>query len=204
MTYRKQVFDPLTFYNSYIQIYNKYFHNFYTHIRKKELDNKRIEEYLINFSETHFHKLKDSMEEFRKYLTWCFSKYDKVSILCLHKYIDDYLKEGTIELNSFWFKVRDYMKKKELKTWNEYIEGTPSRYPRILEHYISTKEIPFEFILYLKVLDTLTPMQKKCMKVILRMELLDLDKKLIFIDKNTIFFKYELEQIVKELKNNAK
>jgi hypothetical protein len=159
------------------------------------LNNKKIEEYFINFSETHFHKLDDSIEGFKNYVTWCFSKHDKVPIFSLHNYIDNYLKDGTIELSSFWFRVCEYIKKNKIATWEDYIKGSTCRYPKIIEHYLSSKEIPFEFILYLKVLDTLTPMQKKCMKVILRVELMNLDKKLIYIEKNSIFFKSELEQI---------
>lgn len=198
-SYRKKIHDPLSLYNAYIQTYNRYFHGFFTQTRKTTLNNKQIEKYFIDFGETHFHKLSDSLSEFRHYLTWCFSKYDKTPIFNLHLYIDEYLKSGKISVESFYFKILTYMKKSKIQTWDTYTIGTANRYPRILEHYIATKEIPFEFLLWLKVIDNLTPFQKKCMKVVLRHELMDLDRKLDYVRKNYSFFENELNMIGKEL-----
>lgn len=195
-SYRKKIVSPLMLYNIYIQTYNRYFHNFYTHVRKRELENKKIEEYFIHFSEFHYIKLDDNVDKLKKYILWLFSKYGKVPIFSLHAYINEYLKDCKKELSSFYYIIVKYITDNKISDWNSYIKGSDYNYPKILEHYISKKEFPFEFILYLKIFDSLNPKQRKIMKVLLRNEFVNLDERLRIIDDHKDFFDYELEQIL--------
>lgn len=194
-SFRKQIISPLTLYNLYIQTYNKYFSDFYTTTRKKELNNKKIESYFINFAETHFIKLGESLDKMKDFLLWCFAKHSRVAIYNLHSYLEEYLKEEKNNLESFYFKINTYLLKNKIKTWDDYIKGTKNSFPKIIEHYIATKDFPFEFILYLNVLDGLNDSQKKMIKVILRKEMMSFTKKIKFVEQNKDFFKSELDQI---------
>lgn len=198
-TYRKQVVKPLVLYNIYIQTYNRYFNNFFTPTRKKELNNTKIEDYFINFADSGYLKLGESQSKMKEFILWLFAKHGRIPIFNIHCYVDEYLKESKNTLDSFYFNIVDYLNRNKIIGWDSYIRGTRNTFPKIIEHYTSTKDFPFDFIVYLKVLDSLTEHQKKIAKMLLRKDLMTLDKASKRVEENKDFFRNELEQIMGSL-----
>lgn len=194
MSYRKKIPSSLTLYNIFNQLYFKYFDDIFIR-RANKVTNVKVERYLDRFASNVYSNKFGSTEKLKKYIIWVFQNKGKVPVVCLHQYLDEWKEVNVDNVKSFSIEVADYIREdKKLNSWNDYITAKHSFYPPIVEHYMNDKnEVPFELILYLKILET--SKHKKILKSMFSKEIYsksDYEKKL---KKNTKFIENEIVQI---------
>jgi hypothetical protein len=126
-----------------------------------------------------------------------FSKYGKLPIVTAFSHIDEYLKEEDKKLDIIPFSaiITKYIRDEKINNWKEYLLPQGGFYPKIIQHYMRDRSFPFEFILFLKILDRVPDKQKKMLKTIFRSEMYNLNEKLLFVEKNKHFFTEEIKKI---------
>ena len=195
---RKQVHSPLYIYNLFNRTYFKYFHG-HPVSSAKAITDDRVRCYIERFIGDDYAKLDKSETRLEEYLLWLFSRNGKQPIVMMHVGIDAYLKEikTTGEVTSFSHIIKKYMRENKIETWSDYIEPKYGFYPKIIQHYMKDKSIPFEFILYLGVIDRLPDRQKKSIKALLRKELYSIVDRMKVMEKNRAFFDMEVNICMK-------
>lgn len=197
---RRQIPSSLSVFN----IFNRtYYHYFYGHFTKhaKHIHNEHVERIVEDFIENHFNKLNYSLIRFEEFLLWLFSKYGKLPLATISGKIEEYLKEeiNSNEIKSFAIKILKYMRDNKIQTLHDYILPIDGFYPKIIQHYIKDKDIPFEVLLYLKIFDRISKEQKKTVKSLFRKEMYNINERMIVMEKNKGFITEELKKVMDEL-----
>lgn len=191
---RKKVPNPLRIYNLFNQIYYRYFSNI--NIRSgKQIKSISTEEYLTFFVENHYKKLK-TFDNIKNYILWVFKEKGKIPITHIHLYIDDWLNHESDDIMYFADAVSGYLRDNDM-TLKEYLAPVPRYYPHIIQHYIGQKTIPFEFILYTKVIDKIPKKQLNLLKVLLSDEFYDMDMHVKRMKKRKGYLSAEVERLKK-------
>lgn len=191
---RKKVLSPLRVYNLFNQIYYRYFSDI--RIRSgKQIKSITIEEYLTFFVENHYKKIK-TFDGLKHYILWMFKEKGKLPINHLHRYIDEWLKHESDDIIYFADAVSAYLRANDM-TLKEYLAPVYRYYPHIIQHYIGQKNIPFEFILYTKVMDKIPKKQLTLLKVLLTDEFYELDMYRDRMKKRKGYLKAEVERLKK-------
>lgn len=195
---RNKVPSTLLLYNKFNQTYYRYFYGHYV----KHINHVKNEPYLQNFIDNQFHKLSYSIDKFEEYILWLFSKYGKLPINSAFIYLDEYLKENNKFIDNVPFSViiTKYIREEGIKTWKEYLLPQNGFYPKIIQHYMRDKSFPFDFILFLKIIDRLPERQQKMLKAMFRNELYNLKDRMNIIEKNKHFYTEEIRKINEEFK----
>jgi hypothetical protein len=199
-TVRKQVPSKLSIFNTFN---NTYFNYFYGHLVKhaKHINNSNTESILDSFTENHFYKLDYSLIRFESFLLWLFSKYGKLPLVTIFGHIDEFLKEKDSKktIQSFSINMSKYMRDNNISNWKDYILSKDGFYPKIIQHYMKDKNIPFEVLLFLKVFDNIPQQQKKSVKSLFRKEMYTLGERIELMNKNKTFIINELRKVMESL-----
>ena len=192
--YRKKIPNPLRIYNLFNQIYYRYFSDI--NIRSgKQIKSIHTKEYLTFFVENHYKKLK-TFDAIKHYILWAFKEKGKFPINHLHIYIDEWLKHESDDIIYFADAISAYLRNNDL-TFKEYLSPVPRYYPHIIQHYIGQKNIPFEFILYTKVMDKIPKKQLTLLKVLLSDEFYELGMYKERMKKRKGYLSAEVERLKK-------
>lgn len=194
-TLRNRIPSTVFLYNIFNQTYFRYFYGHY--VKYTNQIGTQNNNSLQNFIDNHFNKLSFSKNKYEKYLLWLFSKYGKLPIVTAFSHIDEYLKEEDKKLDIIPFSaiITKYIRDEKINNWKEYLLPQGGFYPKIIQHYMRDRSFPFEFILFLKILDRVPDKQKKMLKTIFRSEMYNLNEKLLFVEKNKHFFTEEIKKI---------
>jgi len=195
MTERMRVPSPLTVYNAFYRIYFSYFRGHGFRPAKSIPDN--MVGWMEEFVQDHLGRLGYSMKTFEDYVLWIFSKHGSQPVTVINTLVSVYLKEEKEggEIKPFSIAVGKFIRKMKLKSWEEYLRPQGGRYPLILQQYIKEKDIPFEFLLYMRVIDHLPEIQKKMVKSILGKELYKQKDRWEKVQRNEEFLKEEIRRI---------
>lgn len=198
-TLRRQTPSPILLYNIFNQTYFRYFYGHYVKYTN-HIDNHLYYSTLQNFIDNSFYKLSFSADKYEKYLLWVFFKHGKITILSLATFLEEYLKESKkdIDIKPFSVVISKYIRDEKINSWKEYLLPKNGFYPKIIQHYMRDKSFPFEFILFLKVIDNVPERQRKMLKTIFRDELYNLKEKKELVEKNKHFFIEEMKKINEE------
>ena len=192
---RNKVPSTILLYNIFNQTYFRYFYGHYVKFTN-HVDSQQ-HNHLQNFIDNNFDKLSFSIDKYEKYLLWLFSKYGKLPIQSAFGHLEEYLKEEEkkLDISPFSGIITKYIREEKINNWKEYLLSQGNFYPKIIQHYMRDKNFPFEFILFLKILDRVPDRQKKMLKTIFRNEMYNMKEKLNLVDKNKYFFAEELKKI---------
>ena len=190
--YRKKTVAPLYLYNIFNQLYFKYFEGH--PIRgAKRLPSSEMESYLTWFITTHYPKVKNQLKD---YIIWCFQQHGRFRIKLLHRFIDSY--DGTkpsAEIQPFANKIAKYMRDNYISSWEAYIAPRPNFFPIIFQHYVASKDFPFEVLLHLGIFDSIPASRKDMAKAMLRTEFYEIDQHTKKAEKHRVFIGLELDRI---------
>lgn len=171
--------NTLSVFKTYYKVLGKYYPEKSFPLSKViKIRNPLIEKQIELFLEQYkYSAFSDRLSELEDYTDFCIRK--KYAIY-FHNY-DVWIEE--------WKKERLHTTKDELKylcsekiqrylrdnsiTFKEYIEKKKFYIPIILQHYLVTKELPFELILFLKIIEK-CDINKKKLKVMLYREFMEL------------------------------
>ena len=191
---RKKVPNPLRVYNLFNQIYYRYFSDI--NIRSgKQIKSVTTKDYLTFFVENHFKKI-NTFDNLKHYILWTFKEKGKFPINHLHLYIEEWLRHESDDIIYFADAISAYLRNNDL-TIKEYLAPVPRYYPHIIQHYIGQKNIPFEFILYTKVIDKIPKKQLTLLKVLLSDEFYDMDTHIKRMKKGKGYLSAEVERLKK-------
>lgn len=193
--YRKKVPSPLFLYNTYNQLYRKYFYNQFIRSGKK-IGNPHAERILKGFTTNYWNHIK-TIDRYKKYVMWIFQEHGKVSIMSIHRYVEGWEETESADMNPFANKMAKYIRDHKLKTFKEYIKPRKNTYPYIIQHYVGMREFPFEAILYLGVMDKIDKNHIKILKALLAKELYNKKQHAQRLEENKVFIDNEINRIVK-------
>ena len=194
-TLRLKTSSTVALYNIFNQTYFRYFYGHY--VKYTNQIDIQPHNFLQNFIDNNYHKLSYSIDKYENYLLWLFSKYGKLPIISAFSHIDEYLKieEKKLDISPFSVIISKYIRDEKIKSWKEYILPKGNFYPKIIQHYMRDKNFPFEFILFMKVIDRVPDKQKKMMKTLFRNEMYNLKEKMELVEKNKHFLTEEVKKI---------
>lgn len=195
MSYRKKRPSSLNVYNIFNQLYFKYFED--TFIRKaNKVKSERTYRYLESFITNKYSDKFGSLDNLKKYIIWVFQNKGKVPVVTLHCYLDEWENTNEDDIKSFSIEISTYIREdKKLHSWEDYITAKHTFYPPILEHYMNgKKEVPFELILYLDILNS-SKKHKKVIKSLFSKEIYNKSEHEKRLDKNKRFIENEIEEI---------
>jgi len=139
---------------------------------------------------------------FSEYVIYCFRTGGFIPLFHLHKYIDSWEREKSIILTSvFATNIISYMERNYIKTWGYYITNPKNYYAPVIQQYIAFRDVPFELLLYLNVLNTV---EKKCdnlLKTLLVKEYREIDNFQKRVNNNKLFIANEILTSPKYLVN---
>lgn len=199
---RKSGIGPVSIYKIYYKVLSKYKdipYGFKLAYKTTKIDEKYSEligKFWDEYGEEKFNKQLTQVED---YFEFCFEQSYSIYFHNLGQYIDLWKKDRLTDSSSetkylFAQKVLTYLKERNL-TFKQYIEKQKNYIPIMLQHYLSSKEIPFEVILYLKVLDRVD-MDKKKLKILLHREFIEMEKYKARAKKLNTLFEGEIKRII--------
>lgn len=181
MVRKQSKFNTISIFRLYYKVKGKYNPNDYANFlarNAKKINDINVIKQIDSFIEINKYTNFNSILEIEEYFTFCFMKNLPLYFFNLNQYIDDWKKYKLTDTKQelkyiFSDKIIDYLKKHKL-TFKEYLKPQKGYIPRILQHYLMNKEIPFEVILYLKVLDH-CELDKKKLKLLLSSEIYEMN-----------------------------
>jgi len=181
---RKEGITPLVMYKVFLEqycLYNPDSPYKYTYKKVKAINNKLIEIKIEQFLDKYrYNVFKDSISQMRSYFKFCLDKNRNTYFYILDKHIADWKNRTLIQPEkSFLFadNIINYLRITETD-YDSYISTSKRQIPSILLHYISKKNIPFELIVYLGILDNLSNcgLDKRRITFLLSTEMADIDR----------------------------
>ena len=203
MVRRKQcILNPLSVFKIYYKIQSIYAPKEYSVFiwkKTKEIKNTDVINNLEYFLDKYRYSIfEDSITKVEEYFTFCFMNNHSIYFNNLGDYISEWKKEK-LENNSqeikylFANQIIDFLKSRRI-SFKQYLLKQKGYIPIILQHYLATKEIPFEVALYLKSLDK-CDIDKKKMKVLFSKEYYEILK----YEKRTEQLKTLIESELKKI-----
>ena len=181
MVKRKQGISAVSVFCLYYKTSSQYSPSDYSHFawkRTKEIKDKNVERqieiFLSNYKEAIF---SNSLSEIEDYFQYCFLNKKQLYFFNLSEHIESWkkheIKNPKDELKYvFADKVINYLEENNLDFLN-YLKCQKNYIPKILQHYLAIKEIPFEVLLYLKIFDK-CQLDKRKLKMMLSKEFYDM------------------------------
>lgn len=200
---RKVGITPLTIFKLYYKVLSIYKNSEYAKFLPytvKQIKDPGIELQITGFlNKYRYVVFNDSMTEIENYFKYCFANDYSIYFNNLGAYIGQWSKD---KLSDKGFEVKYVFSDKiikYLKQYNisikQYLEPQKKYIPRILQHYIANKEVPFEVILYLKILDR-CDIDKKRLKMLLHTEFMQMKEFETKLPKLENHIKEELRRVV--------
>jgi hypothetical protein len=205
---RKIGITPVSVFRVYYKSTSKYKpkdYSIYVAYKTKKIGDKAIEKQIEHFLEKNRYEIfNNSLSKIENYFDFCFSNNKELYFYNLSEYIKDwqqYNLEGQLYEQEIKFadEVFQYLLTFNL-TFETYITCNKNKLPVIIQHYISTRKIPFELLLYLNILED-CKYNKKRLKVLLAREYVDMKKHKSNLKKLEPLLKEELEILLTKCTN---
>lgn len=179
---RKRGIVPLSVFRIYYKVLSKYSSTpyYYQLSQKAKEIKKSIEISIEKFLTKHqYNTFNDSLTEIENYFEFCISKNYEIYFHNLDLYIEKWKKSNICESSEeikyvFASKIQHFLKIHNI-SFKDYIKKHEKYIPPILQHYIASYEIPFEVILYLKILDK-CDIDKKKLRMLLHKEFTEMSE----------------------------
>lgn len=186
---RKKIPSSLLVYNIFNKISQRYFSNIFIRSAKR-IKNEGTEKYINFFIATHYGNFQN-FNELKRYILWLFQEKGKVHLNVLHIYIEEWKQFSSGKVSSFASEISQYMSNENL-AWSEYIAISNFTYPPIIQQYVGEKNIPFEVIVYLRILDKMRGAPKNLVQTLLHKEIYNMKDHKKSVVKNKKFISNEL------------
>lgn len=199
---RQSGIGSVSIYKIYYKVLSKYKdvpYGFKLAYKTTKIDEK-YSELIGKFWDEHSKEgFQNKLTEVESYFEFCFEHDYSIYFHNLGQYIDlwktDRLTDSSSETKYlFAQRVLTYLKDRNL-TFKQYIEKQKNYIPIMLQHYLSSKDIPFEAILYLKILERVD-MDKKKLRILLHREFIEMEKYKARTKKLNTLFEGEIRRII--------
>lgn len=173
---RKQSIGALGIFKLYYKVLSQYKSGdsaYFISIKATKISDLSVENAINGFLSQHRFTFDDSVKQIEDYFNFCFSNNFPIYFFNLDNFIEEWKKHKLTDVKSelkylFAEKIRAYLQENNL-SFKEYISPQKRYIPKILQHYITSKEIPFEIIIYMRILDK-CDIDKRKLKILLHRE----------------------------------
>jgi len=147
--------------------------------KAKKINDKRVERAIQSFLSNHLtESFNNSLVKIEKYFSYCFENNKNLYFFNLGAFVEEWKKfnaSGNRISTKFLFfnTICTYLKDNNISI-EEYIKKRKNYIPVILQHYIATKNIPFELLITLKILEK-CDIDKNKLKMLIKNEIYNMD-----------------------------